>query len=67
MWPDAKERAEQGDKAFTEAPDTVATSAAGVACLMASLLARVLASGEVKDSALLHFDASVPELERFSF
>ena len=67
MWPDAKERAEQGDKAFTEAPDTVATSAAGIACLMASLLVRGLASGEVKDSALLHFDASVPELERFEF
>ena len=67
MWPDAKERAEQGDKAFTEAPDTVAASAAGIACLMASLLVRGLASGEVKDSALLHFDASVPELERFAF
>ena len=67
MWPDAKERAAQGDKAFTEAPDTVVTSAAGIACLMASLLVRGLASGEVKDSALLHFDASVPELERFEF
>ena len=67
MWPDAKERAEQGDKAFIEAPDTVATSAVGIACLMASLLVRGLASGEVKDSALLHFDASVPELERFEF
>ena len=67
MWPDARERAEQGDKAFTDAPDTVAASAAGIACLMASLLVRGLASGEVKDSALLHFDASVPELERFSF
>ena len=67
MWPDAKERAEQGDKAFTEAPDTVAVSAAGIACLMASLLVRDLASGEVKDSALLHLDTSVPELERFAF
>lgn len=67
MWPDARERAEQGDKAFTGAPDTVATSAAGIACLMASLLVRGIASGDVKDSALLHLDTSVPELERFEF
>ena len=67
MWPDAKERAKQGDRDFIEAPDTVATSAAGVACLMASLLVRALAEGEVRDSALLHLDCSVPELERFAF
>ena len=67
MWPDAKERAKQGDRDFIEAPDTVATSAAGVACLMASLLVRALAEGEVRDSTLLHLDCSVPELERFAF
>ncbi len=67
MWPDAKEKAEQGDRAFTDAPDTVAASAAGVACLMASLLVKELAKGEVRDSALLHLDCSVPELERFEF
>ena len=63
MWPDAKE----GDEAFNASPDTVASSAAGVACLMASLLVRALAEGEVRDSALLHLDCSVPELERFEF
>ena len=65
MWPDARARAEQGDTSFTTAPDTVASSAAGVACLMASLLVRELARGEVRDSSLLHLDCSVPELERF--
>jgi molybdopterin/thiamine biosynthesis adenylyltransferase len=63
MWPDAKE----GDEAFNASPDTVASSAAGVACLMASLLVRSLAQGEVRDSVLLHLDCSVPELERFEF
>ena len=63
MWPEAKE----GDEAFDASPDTVASSAAGVACLMASLLVRALAQGEVRDSALLHLDCSVPELERFEF
>ena len=63
MWPDAKE----GDEAFSASPDTVVSSAAGVACLMASLLVRALAQGEVRDSALLHLDCSVPELERFEF
>jgi len=67
MWPDAKERAEEGDRAFLESPDTVASSAAGVACLMASLLVKALACGEVRDSALLHLDCSVPELARFEF
>jgi molybdopterin/thiamine biosynthesis adenylyltransferase len=63
MWPDAKE----GDEAFGASPDTVVSSAAGVACLMASLLVRALVQGEVRDSALLHLDCSVPELERFEF
>ncbi|MBR5881894.1 MAG: ThiF family adenylyltransferase [Mailhella sp.] len=63
MWPDAKEE----DEAFNASPDTVASSAAGVACLMASLLVRSLAQGEVRDSALLHLDCSVPELECFEF
>jgi molybdopterin/thiamine biosynthesis adenylyltransferase len=63
MWPDAGE----GDEAFSASPDTVVSSAAGVACLMASLLVRALAQGEVRDSALLHLDCSVPELERFEF
>lgn len=63
MWPDAGD----GDEAFGASPDTVASSAAGVACLMASLLVRALAKGEVRDSALLHLDCSVPELERFEF
>lgn len=67
MWPEAGNGAEQGDSSFTEAPDTVASSAAGVACLMVSLLVKALAKGEVRDSALLHLDCSVPELERFSF
>ena len=63
MWPDAGE----GGSAYADAPDTVASSAAGVACLMASLLVKALAAGEVRDSALLHLDCSVPELERFDF
>ena len=63
MWPDAKE----GDEAFNASPDTVASSAAGVACLMASLLVRALAQDDVRESALLHLDCSVPELERFEF
>jgi len=63
MWPDAGE----GGSAYAEAPDTVVSSAAGVACLMASLLVKALAAGEVRDSALLHLDCSVPELERFDF
>lgn len=67
MWPEAGNRAAQDNSAFTEAPDTVALSAAGVACLMASLLVKALAKGEVRDSALLHLDCSVPELERFEF
>ena len=67
MWPDARACAEQGDTSFTSAPDTVASSAAGVACLMASLLVRELSRGEVRDSALLHLDCSVPELEQFMF
>ncbi|MBQ4616361.1 MAG: ThiF family adenylyltransferase [Mailhella sp.] len=67
MWPDAEKKAETGDKSFTDAPDTVVASAAGVACLMASLLVKALAKGEVSSSALLHLDCSVPELERFGF
>ena len=63
MWPDAKE----GDQAFDTSPDTVVSSAAGVACLMASLLVRALAQDDVRESALLHLDCSVPELERFEF
>lgn len=67
MWPDAANGTAQGDSSYAEAPDTVATSAAGVACLMVSLLVKTLAKGEVRDSALLHLDCSVPELERFDF
>ncbi len=48
-------------------PDTVSVSAAGVACLMASLLLRSLISDTDWNSPLLHLDCSIPELERFAF
>lgn len=45
----------------------VATAPAGVACLMVSMLARLLAGQQFADSpALHHLDFSVPEMERFS-